>query len=293
MSDNDEVGYGKPPKWTQFQKGRSGNYKGRPKKAPSIDDAASSSDEVLREILKLEVGATDQHGSRSISSIEAVRRAQLRTALGGSPIAQHHFLRDVEDLLRRDAERARLKDQEEREAIETLARFRAKRQKVWETAAKLGVEPDQPWPHPDDILIDQAKRTWSIRGPFDEDDVPRFNEVRARRDVATFEAYRVWASTKPNTGLGALFELAAMQNDALLPLRWQVGGRLSEVLEQYCWLPARILERKEAAARLELSHWAAVNGPLVCPREVARKVNALLKPLLSKHGITGSIKLEH
>ena len=31
MSDDDEVGYGKPPKHSQFKKGQSGNPKGRPK----------------------------------------------------------------------------------------------------------------------------------------------------------------------------------------------------------------------------------------------------------------------
>ncbi len=31
MSDKYEVGYGKPPKRTQFKKGRSGNPKGKPK----------------------------------------------------------------------------------------------------------------------------------------------------------------------------------------------------------------------------------------------------------------------
>lgn len=33
-----EVGYGKPPKKTQFQKGQSGNYNGRPKKPRTVEE---------------------------------------------------------------------------------------------------------------------------------------------------------------------------------------------------------------------------------------------------------------
>ena len=36
MADNDEVGYGKPPKHTRFRKGQSGNLRGRPRGSTNV-----------------------------------------------------------------------------------------------------------------------------------------------------------------------------------------------------------------------------------------------------------------
>ncbi len=66
MSEDDQydVGYGKPPKASQFQKGKSGNSRGRPKQEPGI--AA-----VFRKITKQRVRAHGPNGQQSMSKLEA------------------------------------------------------------------------------------------------------------------------------------------------------------------------------------------------------------------------------
>jgi hypothetical protein len=66
MPDDDEydAGYRKPPKASQFQKGKSGNSSGRPKQAPSIG-------EVFRKVAKQKVTANGPNGQQCMSKLEA------------------------------------------------------------------------------------------------------------------------------------------------------------------------------------------------------------------------------
>jgi hypothetical protein len=66
MSEDNEynVGYGRPPKGSQFQKGTSGNSSGRPKQDPGI--AA-----VFRKVSKQKVMANGPSGQQSMTKLEA------------------------------------------------------------------------------------------------------------------------------------------------------------------------------------------------------------------------------
>ena len=73
MSDDYEVGYGKPPKHTRFQKGQSGNPKGRPKGSKNMGT-------LLGEVLAQKVTVTENGQNRRIPYKEAfVRRLEGST----------------------------------------------------------------------------------------------------------------------------------------------------------------------------------------------------------------------
>jgi hypothetical protein len=77
MSDDDKIGFAKPPKSTRWQKGQSGNPKGRPKtKSESLMDAA--------QILTLPVDARAPDGKKvRLDGIEAAYLALCRKGLKG------------------------------------------------------------------------------------------------------------------------------------------------------------------------------------------------------------------
>jgi hypothetical protein len=85
MSDSYEVGYGKPPKDTQFKKGSSGNPKGRPKKALDFDHA------LLRES-SVYVTLTENGRRLRITKHELLLRQLLKKAIGGNISAARIYL---------------------------------------------------------------------------------------------------------------------------------------------------------------------------------------------------------
>ena len=81
-----DIGYGKPPKATQFPKGRSGNPTGRPRKKPTMADTA-------RKALSSLVRVRDGDKVRLITQFEAVIRKQLEMAMKGDRKAAELVLR--------------------------------------------------------------------------------------------------------------------------------------------------------------------------------------------------------
>jgi hypothetical protein len=84
-----EVGYGRPPKATQFIAGRSGNPKGRPKGARSVGA-------VLRTILRQRIAVTENGKTRRIPALEVMLRRLANDAMRSDPRAMKLLFAMVE-----------------------------------------------------------------------------------------------------------------------------------------------------------------------------------------------------
>ena len=80
-NDDYEVGYGKPPKHTQFPKGRSGNPLGRPKKR-------KKNSELLNELLDVKI----QVNGKTITKREALFLSIVNDAIKGKASARNTLL---------------------------------------------------------------------------------------------------------------------------------------------------------------------------------------------------------
>jgi hypothetical protein len=81
----DEVGYGKPPKEKQFQKGVSGNPKGRPQKCRNFDE------ELIRESESL-MFITENGRRKRISKHKVAVKQLMKLAMSGNIPAARIYL---------------------------------------------------------------------------------------------------------------------------------------------------------------------------------------------------------
>jgi len=74
------VGYRRPPKATQFEKGKSGNPRGRPKGSRTVGA-------VLQDILRQKIAVTENGKTRRLPALEVILRRLANDAMRSEPRA--------------------------------------------------------------------------------------------------------------------------------------------------------------------------------------------------------------
>lgn len=173
-----EVGYGKPPRHSQFKKGQSGCPTGRPRRKSSVPEFPvidPTRTFILQEAAR---PVTVREGDRTLAipTTQAVMRALGVKAMQGGVIAARTFL---EHQLR--------EDERERERRETVFKmwqdYVAETRAAFQRAQSGGAPDSGMFPHPDDVIFDYTARQVSIVGPCDADAAAK---VAARRADAEF-----------------------------------------------------------------------------------------------------------
>ena len=299
--DDDDIGFGKPPRWSRFRKGESGNPKGRPRKQPARDVqpvATSEADASLRKALDRKVRITNAKGSKTVKMSDAVVLAQVNKAAQGDMNAQRDVRKAQLELEHREALREEVERRDEAEKRERSFEFghdlKDKQEQHWQLAAQQGCEPTEPWPHPEDISLNYASRTFKVRGPVAAESVPYFEYLRAEREAHFAQTIACMRSRDRKTRLKASFHARLMTiYDALLPKRWQIMEYFQEMAALWLAMPLRFV--REDARR-----WMS-NAVMLKPVELRGPisegptycfVNATMKPLLKRQGYRSLAEFE-
>ena len=197
-----KVGYAKPPAEHRFEKGKSGNPRGRPKEAknkvPSGQGLEFGTQPANRMLLEEAYRTiTVREGERVIELpvMKAVFRAMGVSAMKGNRLAQAAMAELVRGIEEQDR---KLRSDHMEAAIE----YKTGWDNAIEIARQRGLPEPTPLPHPADVIIDLRSAEVRYTGPMTPEDKQRWDRALEFRDDQQREvtylakAYRVAARAK-------------------------------------------------------------------------------------------------
>jgi len=232
---------GSAPNSGRFQKGQSGNPKGRPRRShePVVPIGMQPTKAILLSEAKRPVQIRDGDGHSQISAVEGLIRAVFASALKGHPYAQRTLL---EKLDRVEREEAREIAEEHAFWEDYQDHCRSRVGAVRETGEVI----EPVLPHPDDVVIEPGRRVRFV-GPLNEAQAVKFEEYCRLRDALILQdaldqkLSQASGTRRSAERPGGALLLAVVINN-LLPKRLQVAEGL---------LTRRMLQL-EAASRRQL-----------------------------------------
>jgi hypothetical protein len=296
-ADDERIGYKRPPRDGQFRKGQSGNPGGRPKRKkveqiPAADPERES-DAVLRKLLSRRHVVIEGGKQIEMTMLEILRHKQIKLAAEGNPHALREVHRDVERSEARkeareramaeiEASSAKERAEEEMRIFRFLRSLRLEQARKWKAALAQGqVEPDEPWPHPDDIILSKDGTQYLVRGPLNAEDLPRWEELRRLRDYFVAEMVLAICTDAPALVWKLWLGLMAL-TDRDLPARWQVLHDLNAASGPLMMMR---LPRLEAVVSAERDWFERTfEAPTMRSKQQYRSANMLFGPVLRSLG---------
>ncbi|HTV71277.1 MAG TPA: DUF5681 domain-containing protein [Rhizobiaceae bacterium] len=186
-----DIGYARPPAAMRFQKGKSGNPKGRPRGSKNKSKFVDRYGEQLKALILDEayrlITMTDAQGVVTMPMAQAVLRSIAVNAVKGNHRSQRLFTQLVGTTER---ENRRLHD----EWFDAAVTYKIEWDKELRRRETLGIAGPEPLPHPNHIELDMNKGTAYIRGPATKDEKVQWDLWHEyydefRRELADFKQW--------------------------------------------------------------------------------------------------------